>query len=107
MQQTDMRVGTLDNLSVHLENEPHDAVCRRMLRAEIHHVVLDTRRPFELARPRRQRVAHLLPSFGVSPSGGVAFSSPGRILSIPSQGDRKSKLRNSCCSRTGSYTTLF
>src|SRR5216684_6612443 len=96
VQQTDMRVGTLDDLSIHLEDEPHDAVCRRMLRPEIHHVVLDPRRPLELARQWRPRVAHLPPSFGVSPTGGMAFSSPGSILSMPSHGDKKSKLRNSC-----------
>src|SRR5262249_40276202 len=31
-----------------------------------------------------------------------AFSSPGRPYSGPSQGERKSKSRNSCASRTGS-----
>ena len=36
-----------------------------------------------------------------------AFSSPGNTLSIPSQGDRKSKFRNSWFNRTGSFTTRF
>src|SRR5581483_11876448 len=31
-----------------------------------------------------------------------AFSSPGKTYSLPSHGERKSKLRNSCVSRTGS-----
>src|SRR5262245_53291830 len=37
----------------------------------------------------------------------LAFSSPGMALSMPSHGLRKSKLRNSCISFTGSYTTRF
>src|SRR6185503_12416363 len=36
-----------------------------------------------------------------------AFSSPGMAVSMPSHGLRKSKLRNSCISLTGSYTTRF
>ena len=36
-----------------------------------------------------------------------AFSSPGMAVSMPSHGLRKSKLRNSCISFTGSYTTRF
>src|SRR6516162_9849603 len=97
-----MRVSALDDLAIHLEDEPHNAVRGRVLRPEVQHVVLDTRRAFELARYRRPRIAHPPPSFGASPLSGAAFSSPGRILSIPSHGDRKSKLRNSCWSRTGS-----
>src|SRR5215469_17946479 len=108
VQQADMRVGPLDDLTVHFEDKPHDAVGRRMLRPEIHHVVLDARRAFELVRHRQVRLAHGRPaSPAVSPSSEAAFSSPGRILSMPSHGDRKSKLRNSCCRRTGSYTTAF
>ena len=51
MQQADMRVDALDDLAVHLEDEPHHAVRRRMLRPEIHHEILDPRRAFEFARP--------------------------------------------------------
>ena len=40
---------------------------------------------------------------GASP----AFSSPGMAVSMPSHGLRKSKLRYSCISFTGSYTTRF
>src|SRR6516165_8262414 len=97
-----MRIRALDDLAVHFEDEPHDAMRRRMLRPEIHHEILDVRRAFELVFGWRALFAHLPPSLGASPSGRVAFSSPGRILSMPSQGDKKSKLRNSCCSRTGS-----
>ena len=43
-------LGPLDDLAIHFEDQPHDAVRRRMLRPEIHHVVLDVRRPFELVR---------------------------------------------------------
>src|SRR5215469_14953175 len=102
VQQDDMRVGPLDDLAVHLEYKTHDPVRRRMLRAEIHHVVLDVRRALELARHQLPLFAHLPLSPAAAPSSGAAFSSPGRILSIPSHGDRKSKLRNSCCSLTGS-----
>src|SRR6478735_3729313 len=39
--------------------------------------------------------------------GLASFSAPGMALSMPSHGLRKSKLRNSCISFTGSYTTRF
>src|SRR4051794_27798325 len=97
-----MGVGSLDDLAVHFKDEAHHTMGRRMLRPEIHHVVLDMRRAFELVCRRRPLLAHTPPSLGVSPAVGSAFSSPGRILSIPSHGDRKSKLRNSCCNFTDS-----
>src|SRR4029077_4438831 len=103
MQQADMRISAFNDLAVHLEDEPHHAVRRRMLRAEIHHEVSDPRRPFELFGGLLPTlIAHRPSCPSGSPPLGLAFSSPGRILSIPSQGDKKSKLRNSCCRRTGS-----
>src|SRR5215469_38461 len=100
-----MRIGPFDDLAIYLEHEPHDAMRRRMLRAEIHHIILDVWRALQLAHRCRTLLAHRASPSGVSLP--VAFSSPGTILSIPSHGDRKSKLRNSCCNRTGSYTTAF
>src|SRR6266446_4418275 len=74
-----------------------------MLQADIHHEVPDPRRTFELCGGLLlMPIAHRPSCPSGSPPLGLAFSSPGRILSIPSQGDRKSKLRNSCCRRTGS-----
>ena len=73
-----MRVGALDHLAAHLEHQAQHAVRRRMLRAEVDGVVAD------LGFGRR----HLL-----------AFSSPGNM---PSHGLRKSKLRKSWISFTGS-----
>src|SRR6516165_4475728 len=102
VQQTDMRIGALDDLAVHLQNEAHHAVRRRVLWTEIHHEISDPRRAFELIFLCRALISHCPPSPGPSPSVGAALSSPGRMLSIPSQGDRKSKLRNSCCKCTGS-----
>src|SRR6266478_8279705 len=106
MQQANMRISALDDLAVHLEDKPHHAVRRRVLRTEIHHVVPDLRRTFELCGGLLlMPIAHRPSCPSGSPALGLAFSSPGRILSIPSQGDRKSKLRNSCCRRTGTQTT--
>ena len=44
---------------------------------------------------------------GAPGASGWAFSSPGSTYSAPSQGIRKSKVRKSCGSETGSYTTRF
>jgi hypothetical protein len=41
VQQSDMRIGTLDNFAVELEHEPQHAVGGRMLRTEIHRVITD------------------------------------------------------------------
>jgi hypothetical protein len=107
VQETDMRVGTFDDLAIHLQHQPHDAVRRRVLRPEIHREIADLRRAGEFAagisggRGRGHPIAHAAPPAGASP-GPDAFSSPGRILSMPSQGEMKSKLRNSCFSLTGS-----
>ena len=102
VEQPDMRVDPLDDLAVHFEDQPHHAMRRRMLRPEIHREILDVRRAFELAGTRSAIVGHRGPSPGVAAAPSPAFSSPGRILSMPSHGDKKSKLRNSCWSRTGS-----
>src|SRR5262245_50636720 len=57
-----------------------------------------------MLQPRFKRRLHGLRSFsGAKP----ASSSPGIALSMPSHGLRKSKLRYSCISFTGSYTTRF
>src|SRR6185503_9893474 len=90
VEEADMRVGALDDLAVHLQHQPHDAVRRRVLRPEIHREVADFRRTLELAGRAAEghgagRVAHAaLPGTagGVS-SGALAFSSPGNILSMP------------------------
>src|SRR5690606_24496287 len=41
MQQTDMRVSTLNHFAVQLENQTQHAVCCRVLRTEVQRVVLD------------------------------------------------------------------
>jgi len=41
VQQADVGVGTLDDLTVKLQHQAQHAVCRRVLRAEIQGVVLD------------------------------------------------------------------
>ena len=43
VQQTDMRVGTLDHLAIELEHQAQHTVRGRMLRPEVHRVVLDLR----------------------------------------------------------------
>ena len=101
-----MRVGALDDLAVHFEHQPHDAVRRRVLRPEIQREIADLRRPGEIAAGIAGRrlnrspaadaaVAHAPvpcgPPVEASPGPGPAFSSPGSILSMPSHGDRKSK----------------
>ena len=73
----------------------------RVLRPEIQRVAADPRRPGEVAalitgrRGEGGAITHAPvpcgPPVEASPGTGPAFSSPGNILSIPSQGDRKSK----------------
>src|SRR5262249_22491219 len=41
MEEPDMRIGALDNLAVHLEDQPEHAMRRRMLRSDIDGVVVD------------------------------------------------------------------
>ena len=86
MQQADMRIGALDHLAVHLEHEAQHAVRRRMLRPEIHREAFDLRLRIVGSR--------LLASWPSRRRAGHAF--------MPSQGERKSKLRNSWLSFTGS-----
>src|SRR6185437_3676301 len=89
MEQTDMRIGALHHLTVHLEDEAQYPVGRRVLRPKIHGEALD-------------------PGFRIGDGGHFpasftsAFSSPGSTWFMPSQGETKSKLRNSCFRRTGS-----
>ena len=77
-----MGVGALDDLAIHFQHQAQHAVGRRVLGTEIHGEVLEPG-----LGHRRQ------------PS---AFSSPGSVDGIPSHGLRKSKLRNSWVSLTGS-----
>ncbi len=94
MQEADMRIGALDHLAVHLQNEAQHAMGRRMLRPEIHGEGLD-----ESFGARDGCAAAVVGAHFLPPSC-AAFSSPGRICIIPSQGEAKSKLRNSCFSFT-------
>jgi hypothetical protein len=41
MEQTDVRIGFLDDLAVHLEHQAQHAVRCRMLRTEIHREIAD------------------------------------------------------------------
>ena len=82
MEKADMGVGALDDLAIHFQHQAQHAVGRRVLGAEIHGEVLEP----GLGHHRQ-------------PS---AFSSPGSTVGIPSHGLRKSKLRNSWVSLTGS-----
>ena len=75
------RVDPLYNLTVEFENQSQDPMGRRMLRSEID-----------------VEVSNICLRHQAFP----AFSSPGRTYSVPSQGERKSKFRNSCGNRTGS-----
>ena len=43
VQQADVRIGAMDDFAVHLENQPQDSMCRRVLRPEIHRKSLDLR----------------------------------------------------------------
>ena len=81
MQQADMGIDALDDFALKLQHQTQHAMGGRMLRAEI----------------ERECAEILFGHFYCS-----AFSSPGRMYSAPSQGLRKSKLRNSCVSFTGS-----
>src|SRR5262249_15187958 len=117
MKQADMRIDTLHEFAVKLENHAQNAVCGGMLRSEIDREIPVLRRLRGRARRRAPHVhspvSHppplLKPSFACSQPFGAAFafSSPGRSYCAPSQGLRKSKLLNSCGSFTGSYTTRF
>src|SRR5580698_6088352 len=106
MQEANVRVGALDGLAVHLQHHAHHAVRCRMLRAEIHRKIADMRGTLEPGIEVFESAQWDLVAHGAfepfSASSVLAFSSPGRMRSIPSQGDRKSKVRNSCFSLTGS-----
>ncbi len=105
MQQPDMRIGPLDDLAVHLQNQAQHAVRRRMLRPEVDRVAVDLhRRPCCRGRPARARRHGSMHSWPRRCHGNLrscAFSSPGSVV-MPSHGDRKSKFRKSCVSFTGS-----
>src|SRR4249920_3310297 len=74
---------------------------------EMRHRLPDRNRVGEgMLEPGPQRRLHGLASCS-GRLASPAFSSPGMAVSMPSHGLRKSKLRNSCISFTGSYTTRF
>ena len=122
-----MRVRPLDDFAVHLQDQAKHAVRRRMLRPDIDRMAVDLHDPpaipVRLERLRslavQSDVAHRAPLLGsrsvrliwarlTSTSCRVwcTFSSPGNVTTA-SQGDSKSKLRNSWLNRTGSLTTRF
>src|SRR5262249_20985510 len=109
MQQPDMRIDALHHLAVEFQHQAQHAVRRRVLRPEIDGEVAQLRFSHASDLAARARcgwgIADPMPSQPPFPL--PAFSSPGRTYCGPSQGERKSKLRNSCASRTGSYTTRF
>ncbi len=85
MEETDMRIDALDDFAFKLQHEAQHAMRCRMLRTEI-----------------QREGAEFLFGCELVHGFGSAFSSPGRMYSAPSQGDRKSNVRNSCVSLTGS-----
>ena len=102
MQQADMRIGALDDLAVHLEDQPQHAVRGRVLRAEIHARGCRSR-PVLPVPARDERRSAMTSVMDCPPLRGpsCAFSSPGSDV-IASHGDRKSNWRKSCVSFTGS-----
>ncbi len=103
VEQADMRIDPLDHFAVQLHHHAQHAVRRRVLGAEIDRVIGDD------FAGGGQRFFALHGHFFASPAGGAAgpFSSPGSTYSAPSHGERKSNVRISCASSTGSYTTRF
>ena len=103
-----MRVGALDVLALHLEDEAQHAVRGRVLRAEVQGVAVHLHGSGVLGGAGAGKVvqdggghAH-----GVGPSMRFRwiFSSPGSVV-MASQGERKSNDRKSCVSFTFSFTT--
>ena len=121
-----MRVRALHHLPVHLQDQAQHAMRRRVLRAEVDGVVVDLDHlgGAGLVLIRRGRMGaveamgadtvghHLLSLMATVPAAAAfwrsvwAFSSPGSVT-MPSQGDTKSKFRKSCVSVTCSFTTRF
>ena len=83
-----MRVRPLDDLAVHLQDQSQHAMGGGMLRAEIDRMGIDLDGLGGLG-------------FGLAHDLPPTFSSPGKVV-IASHGERKSKLRKSCTSLTGS-----
>ena len=111
VQQADVRIDALDDLAVQLQHQAQHAVGGRVLRAEVDGELA----VFHFARVGGAGVQVVVEHIhaqrrhgGVSVSHYAwppAFSSPGRTgagYSAPSHGDRKSNVRNSCVSLTGS-----
>ncbi len=84
VQQADMRITTLNDFAVQLQHQTQNAVCRRVLRAEVDVEVTDL-------LFAGQGVVH----FGAVHYFAPSFSSPGRIYSAPSHGLMKSNWRYS------------
>src|SRR3546814_9275694 len=83
MEEADVRIDPLDDLSVHFQHHAQHAMRGRVLRAEVHHIIGD----IDLTRLRGdefiQCIGHyFLPSAstgdGAPGASGFAFSSPGR-----------------------------
>src|SRR6202048_4609272 len=77
---------------------------------EIGHLGIEVRDRLFLRHPISETIAQSALERGLHCEGSfapVAFSSPGSGYPGPSHGERKSKLRNSCVSRTGSEVTRF
>ena len=87
MQQADMAIDPVDQLTIQIHHHAQHAVRGRMLRPEVQREgTIFLRNGFHI-------VSHYAPSSSV-----VAFSSPGISAVMPSHGERKSKLRYSCAS---------
>ena len=79
-----MRVAAFHDLAIQLQHQTQNAVCRRVLRAEVDVEVAD----FLFARLG-------VVEFGAVHHFAASFSSPGRMYSAPSQGLMKSNWRYS------------
>src|SRR3546814_1779222 len=99
MEEADVRIDPLDDLSVHFQHHSQHAMRGRVLRAEVHHIIRD----IDLTRLRGdefiQCIGHyFLPSAstadGAPGASGFAFSSPGSTYFAPSQGHRKDRKSN-------------
>ena len=90
-----MRIGARYRLALKLHDQAQHAMRRRVLRADIDRMtVVDVD---HTALGLLCAVLH--PAAHASDPPRVAFSSPGSVV-IASQGERKSKLRNSCVNAT-------
>src|SRR6516165_2130439 len=85
----------------------HGGELRRLF-VDVGHRLGDRHRVGETVRePGLERRLHGLAPLSSRSGASPAFSSPGMAVFMPSHGLRKSKLRYSCISFTGSETTRF